>query len=238
MSTIYLIIIKLKCILHDLLSNNIIVRITNILVFNSFEVLCNIILKLIIIILPIILILLNSNDYNKFNIVEAQELNINKVNKSNIHNISKTPNKLIKADDVSSINYGFTKDIINTIVAPDNKTQKSNFNKYLLNNPNNLNHSGINYDKIHFYDANTINKKINDILSPSDDLDKYNNYNNRLLMSQQNQNIAISNQNSLQDLSTKEAMDKYYGQMTLPIEPIKDLKMNINGQQIQIDIKY
>ena len=148
MSTIYLIIIKLKCILHDLLSNNIIVRITNILVFNSFEVLCNIILKLIIIILPIILILLNSNDYNKFNIVEAQELNINKVNKSNIHNISKTPNKLIKADDVSSINYGFTKDIINTIVAPDNKTQKSNFNKYLLNNPNNLNHSGINYDKI------------------------------------------------------------------------------------------
>ena len=57
-------------------------------------------------------------------------------------------------------------------------------------------------------------------------------------MSQQNQNIAISNQNSLQDLSTKEAMDKYYGQMTLPIEPIKDLKMNINGQQIQIDIKY
>ena len=47
-----------------------------------------------------------------------------------------------------------------------------------------------------------------------------------------------SNQNTLQDQETKNAMQKYQGGMSVPLVPSNEVKMNINQQQLQFNIKY
>lgn len=47
-----------------------------------------------------------------------------------------------------------------------------------------------------------------------------------------------SNQKTLQDQELRNAMEKYQGGLSLPIAPTDDVKMNINQQQLQFNIKY
>ena len=47
-----------------------------------------------------------------------------------------------------------------------------------------------------------------------------------------------SNQNTMQDQDFKNAMGKYQGGMSLSLAPSDNVKMNINQQQLQFNIKY
>ena len=47
-----------------------------------------------------------------------------------------------------------------------------------------------------------------------------------------------SNQKTMQDQDVRNAMGKYQGGMSLPIAPTDDIKMNINQQQLEFNIKY
>lgn len=49
---------------------------------------------------------------------------------------------------------------------------------------------------------------------------------------------TISNQTSLQDQSTKSELDKSKNNFSLPIQPSKDVNMNVGQNQVDFNIKY